>query len=137
LKEVGKLLVIVYGARSTTDIPLAMRAKWIRSLYPMVELIEAPGAPEETGTSPEIRRLHEDFLVSLIAGRRIDAFYSSETYGEYASRVLGCVNRIVDKDRLSVPVSSTLIRDNPLAARDWLCPLVRADLEAIREKSNE
>jgi cytidyltransferase-like protein len=129
LREVGRLIVVVYGAGQTTDIPLAVRAGWIRRLYPAVEVLEAPEAPEDRGSSSEIRKIHEDFLGRFLAGRHIDAFYSSEDYGEYASRVFGCVNRLVDKERATVPVSATMIRGDPLGLRGMVDPLVLADLE--------
>jgi len=126
LREVGHLIVAVYGAPSSTDIPLSVRSGWIRALYPSAEVVEAPDAPEASGDGPEVRRLHEEFLVRLAAGRRVDAFYSSERYGEWAALALGCADRQVDPARIGVPISATLIRRDPLAYRDYLDPLVLA-----------
>lgn len=128
LGECRHLIVIVYEARRSTDIPLAIRAGWIRSLYPMAEVLEAPGAPEERGDSPGIRMLHEDFLLRYLAGRRIDVFFSSEDYGEQVGRLLGCANRVIDKARVAVPVSATMVRDDPEALRAMVDPIVWADL---------
>jgi len=128
LKEARHLIVVVYQARRTTDIPLGVRAGWIRSLYPSAELLEAPDGPEDTGDSPAIDRLQGAFLRSFLSGRKIDAFYSSEAYGKRVSAALGCVDRQVDAMRLAVPVSATRIRENPERYAGFLDPLVRADL---------
>lgn len=129
LSEVDHLIVVVYQARRTIDVPLPVRAEWIRTLYPEAEVLEAPDAPEETGSDPRIRALHEEFLASFLAGRRIDAFYSSEPYGAWVSRILGCADRRVDPLRQSVPVSGTRIRGALSEHRDFLDPVVRRDLE--------
>ena len=128
LREVRHLIVIVYEAERTTDMPLSIRAAWIRTRYPSVEVLEAPAGPEDTGYSPDVMRKQESFLRSFLAGRRIDAFYSSEPYGDHVSRALGCVNRVVDPGRTAVPVSGTMIRADPWSYRHFLDPNVRADL---------
>ena len=128
LAEAEHLIVLVYQARRTTAIPLHTRAGWIRTLYPQVEVIEAADGPEDTGYSMEIQLLHERFLTRLLEGRRIDAFYSSEPYGAHVSRALGCLDRRVDSDRLQVPVSGTMLREDPSLWPLYLDPVVRADL---------
>lgn len=51
-------------------------------------------------------------LVRRVVGDRLDAVYSSEpSYGEYFKRAYPeAVHRLVDPDRLTVPVSGTAIR---------------------------
>jgi len=128
LRESRRLIVVIYEAGRSTNIPLPVRAGWIRSLYPEAEVLEAPEGPEDRGYSPEVMRLQEEFLRGFLAGRRIDAFFSSEAYGAHVSQALGCANRVVDAGRVAVPISATMIRADPWACREWLDPLVRADL---------
>jgi NadR type nicotinamide-nucleotide adenylyltransferase len=128
LAEADHLIVIVYQARRTTPIPLHTRAGWIRSLYPQAEVIEAADGPEDTGYTMEIQLLHEEFLKRLLASRKIDAFYSSEPYGDHVSRALGCLDRRVDSDRVRVPVSATMLREDHSLWPLYLDPVVRADM---------
>jgi NadR type nicotinamide-nucleotide adenylyltransferase len=128
LAESEHLIVLVYQAKRTTAIPLHTRAGWIRTLYPQVEVIEAADGPEDTGYSMEIQLLHERFLTRLLEDRRIDAFFSSEIYGAHVSRALGCLDRRVDSDRVQVPVSGTMLREDAALWHQYLAPLVRADL---------
>ncbi len=128
LKEADNLIVVIYQARRTTDIPLSVRAGWIRTLYPEVLVLEAADGPEDTGDSLAIINLQDAFLRTFLSGRKIDAFYSSEPYGNHVSKALGCANRQVDAKRLTVPVSATKIREDPESYAEFLHPLVRADL---------
>jgi NadR type nicotinamide-nucleotide adenylyltransferase len=108
--EVDHLIVVIYQAPSTTTIPLAVRAQWIRDLYPDVEVIEAPDGPEATGMDERTVSLQNAYLTQLLKGRKIDAFFSSEPYGVHVARALDCENRTVDRKRSGFGISATQIR---------------------------
>lgn len=128
LAEMDEVIVVIYDAPETTSIPLPVRAGWIRSLYPTVEVIEAWGGPTEVGDTPEIKRMHEEYLLALLRDRAITHFYSSEFYGDHVSRAFGAVNRLVDPDRTVVPVSGTAVRQSPYQHRQFVDPVVYRDL---------
>jgi NadR type nicotinamide-nucleotide adenylyltransferase len=100
----------------------------VRKLYPQAEVIEAWNGPEETGYTPEIQKLQEEFILQTLDGRHIDAFFCSEPYGEHVSQALGAKCEIVDQDRVRIPVSGTLIRADPAKYREWVDPVVYRDL---------
>jgi NadR type nicotinamide-nucleotide adenylyltransferase len=127
LAENDHLIVILYDAPET-GLPLPLRASWFRRLYPSVEIIEAWGGPSAVGDQPEITRLHDEYIRSVLGDRRIDRFYSSEFYGEHVSRGLRCADRRVDPERRRVPVSGTQIRSDPFAYRRFLDPIVYREL---------
>ena len=128
LAEVDELAVIIYDAPETTDIPLSVRAGWLRRLYPQVEVVEAWDGPTEVGDTPAIRQSHERYVIERLKLRSVTHFYSSEFYGAHMSRALGAVDRRVDPARAAVPVSGTLIRADPYAWRAFVHPLVYRDL---------
>ncbi len=128
LREMDEFIVVIYDWPQSTDIPLPIRAGWIRRLYPSVEVIEAWEGPAETGYTPEAMRAQENYLLKLLQGRKITHFYSSEPYGEHMSTALGAVNRKVDLDRRELPVSATMIRQAPFAHRGFIAPEVYRDL---------
>lgn len=128
LAEVDHLVVMIYDCPETTPIPLAVRAGWIRTLYPQVEVIEAWGGPLQMGDTPEIQRAHEGYILEQLGKRTVTHFYSSEFYGDHVSRALGAVDRRVDPLRACVPISATRIRAEPYAFRDFLDPQVYRDL---------
>ncbi|MEO8610826.1 MAG: AAA family ATPase [Chloroflexota bacterium] len=128
LAEMDEVLVIIYDAPETTDVPLNVRANWIRTLYPQVQLIEAWDGPTDVGDTPEIKHKHEAYILNVLKIRDITHFYSSEFYGDHMSRALGAVNRVVDKARSIVPISASTIRDNVYECRAYLHPTVYRDL---------
>ena len=128
LSEMDEVLAIIYDCPQTTPVPLTVRANWIRSLYPTVQVIEARDGPTEVGDTQEIKRRHEDYILNTLKLREITHFYSSEFYGDHLSKALGAVNRIVDPDRKTISVSATEIRDDPFTFREYLDRRVYRDL---------
>jgi NadR type nicotinamide-nucleotide adenylyltransferase len=128
LAEMDELIVIIYDCPELTDIPLTIRANWLRELYPTIELIEAWDGPLEVGDTPEIKKKQENYILVRLRSRKISHFYSSEFYGQHMSEALGAVNRLVDPARQKVPISGTLIRQNPYSTRQYLSPRVYRDL---------
>lgn len=128
LSEMDSLTLIIYDAPETTTTPLNVRSTWIKKLYPKINVIEAWDGPTEVGDSPEIMRKHEHYIIEQLKISGITHFYSSEFYGEHMSRALGAVNRSVDPKRAIVPVSGSLIRENPFLYREFISPTVYQDL---------
>lgn len=126
LAEMEEVIVMIYDCPDVIGIPLAARADWIRQLYPQVEVVEAWNGPTETGYTPEIKKMHEDYVLSII-DKKITHFYSSEPYGEHMSRALSAVNRIVDMDRKKYPISGTAVRDDAWKNKKFLDPVVYRD----------
>ncbi|QHW34450.1 AAA family ATPase [Paenibacillus rhizovicinus] len=129
IRENDKVIVIIYDCPETTDIPLNVRAAWIRTLYPSpnVQVIEAWDGPAAAGDTPEIKQLQERYILGKLNGKKIDRFYSSEFYGEHMSIALGAENRQVDPGRKRIPVSGTQVRLAPYDNRAFLSPVVYRD----------
>lgn len=127
LAEVDELFVMVY-ATDVIEIPLQVRAGWIRKLYPTIKIIEAWDGPEGYGNTPEICREQENYILRKLNGLHITHFYSSEFYGDHVSRALGAVDRRIDEPRKTVPISATALRKDYFLGRQFLSPVVYADL---------
>ncbi|MFX3631700.1 MAG: AAA family ATPase [Candidatus Pristimantibacillus sp.] len=127
LQEVDELIVVIYDTDVLT-IPLHIRAKWIRKLYPSIRVIEAWDGPDgySNDRAHEIRE--EQYIIGLLQGEQVTHFYSSEFYGEHMSIALGAVDRRVDDDRIIVPISATMIRSNPYEHRQYISDIVYRDL---------
>ncbi len=48
LSEMDEMVVIIYDSPEATAVPLAVRSRWIRALYPNVQVIEAWNGPTDT-----------------------------------------------------------------------------------------
>ncbi len=127
LKEMDQLYVMVYDSPETTNIPLTVRAGWIRTLYPQVKIIEAWDGPTAAGYTPEVMKIQDTYILSQVQNLGISHFYSSEPYGDHVSKALKAVNRTIDIDRRLVPISGTAIRANPYEAKSYLTDIVYRD----------
>jgi len=132
LSEMDEVNVIIYDSPETTPIPLNIRSNWLRKIYPQVTVIEAWHGPAKVGNTPEIKRMHEDYIINKLMVKGITHFYSSEFYGEHMSIALGAVNRLVDPQRKIIPVSGSQIRENLIDYKDFLDPVVFEDLLKYR-----
>lgn len=113
-------LVVIVGFKPAQKIPGPVRAGWIRSLHPDVEVIEVlddlPPEPE-----PWMERALE-----VLAGRRPDLVFTSEAYGDPWARLLDAEHRLIDLDRTTFPVSGTLLRQDLGANWHLLTPPAKA-----------
>lgn len=129
LREVDEMLVMIYDT-SVTDVPLSVRAGWIRKLYPAVKVIECWDGPEGYSNERDFEILQEKYILSALNGQRVTHFYSSEFYGGHVSKALGAADRRVDEARGAVPVSATMIRADPFLYREFISDTVYPDLIA-------
>ena len=128
LAENEHVIVMIYHSPEFTSVPLPVRAGWIKRLYPAVDVIEAWDGPMEIGDTPEIKAMHEAYILKMLGSRSIDNFYSSEFYGQHVSAALGAKDRRIDSNRSLIPVSATAIRDDPFATRRFVDSVVYRDL---------
>ena len=127
LEEMDEAVVIIYDTE-LTPIPLQVRAEWIRKIFPEVTVIEAWDGPVGNPYEREYERKEEEYILSLLGGKNITAFYSSEYYGEHVSKALKCIDRRVDEARETIPVSATLIRENSFKYKQYLSDVVYRDM---------
>jgi len=120
--HVEHLIVLVYDFVRQT-VPSETRVQWMRENHPDVDfrIIQNPEPlrrfdPETYGP------LAREFL----GDRRIDLVITSEPYGEGLARIFGARWHSVDRDRVAIPATSTMIRRNPLDHLALLHPNVRA-----------
>ena len=128
LAEMDEVLAVIYDSPEVIDVPLQVRAGWLRELYPRLRVLEAWDGPNDFGDTPAIKHKQERYILKLLNGQTITHFYSSEFYGDHMSRALHAVNRLVDPQRQVVPVSGTAIRANTYALRNYVHPHVYRDL---------
>ena len=130
VEENDRVIVMIYDAPDVTSIPLPVRSHWLKALWPDVQIIEAWDRPLQIGDTPEIKKLHEAYILKTLDGQPISRFYSSEFYGQHVSEALGAQDRRIDPDRRRFPVSATAIRENAYAQRQYIPPIVYRDLIA-------
>jgi HTH-type transcriptional regulator, transcriptional repressor of NAD biosynthesis genes len=118
LSQVDELTVIVCDHPSQ-NIRGEIRAAWLREIHPQISVIVVPD------TLGDDYQAWTQFTIATL-GRAPDMVFTSENYGDAFSRFLGSRHILVDRDRRHVPISATMVRQDPLAHWDFLAPAVRA-----------
>ncbi|GAB5536356.1 MAG: hypothetical protein Rubg2KO_26050 [Rubricoccaceae bacterium] len=115
--------VMTWANPEPTTMPVAVRERWIRTLYSDVEVLAfGPDAvPHDDAPDAEQRAFTRSKLPAPV-----DAVFTSESYGPGLAEVLGCEHIAVDPDRQRVPTSGTAIRADVHANRHQLDPRVYA-----------
>lgn len=126
LAECHRLTVLVYSRPDFVAMPQSRRVAWISAIYPAVQVYVPADPPPDDCSDAKQRQ----FVRAWLAKNDVhpDAVFSSELYGEGFARHLGVRYRLVDLVRQAVPVRGSAIRRDPRAHRDFLDPLVFADL---------
>lgn len=117
--------VMTWAHPDFPDMPTPVRADWIRTLYPDVEVIGIDEASCPPDDAPDA--VHQSFTAERVP-HPVDAVFTSEAYGDALARTLGAEHVPVDPDRRGVPISGTAIRRDVHAHREWLDPIVHAHL---------
>ncbi len=115
-RECSRLTILVCWLPDD-PVPGRLRLDWMRLLYPDCRVVGhdavVPQAPEE----------HPDFwaiwrrIVRAAHPEPIDRVYASEPYGERLAGEVGAAFRAVNISRTRVPLSATMVRDDPV--RHW------------------
>ena len=111
IKEMDKFYVVVYET-NVIKIPVAQRAKWIKELYPEVNILLAKNPPSKYGLDEESVKIQMDFLKSIVKDIPVTHFYNSEPYGKFVARDLNIEDVQVDRNREKYTISGTKIRKN-------------------------
>ncbi len=116
--QVDELTVIVCGMPA--EVPAGeLRAAWLRELHPDVRILLI-----DDTLDPDDSQLWAEHSVRWL-GYTPDVVFTSEDYGAQFARCLGCAHVQVDKARVAVPISATLVRADPLGCWAYLEPPVR------------
>lgn len=101
-------------------ISAQQRATWIRELHPTADVRVIPDIGHDDDS-----QLWADYTRQFL-GWAPDAVFSSEDYGPVYASLMGSRHVMVDRERTTVPISGTQVRENPLAAWPYLEACVRA-----------
>jgi len=145
-----QVIVLSYSNPELPGCEAWQRERWLRELFPRACVVVATGASLRPGTHDEFttvppndapESVHRDFCAFLCETRcesRVDAVFTSEDYGQGFAEHLtrrfrkrnaaapAVTHVMVDRERISVPISGTRIRADVHAHRAWLSPCVYA-----------
>ena len=104
------------------DDPISgdLRVTWLREIHPdcVVHFVPDTLADDDTpGWAANTIR---------VLGAAPDVVFTSEDYGPGYAALMGARHMMVDRQRVTVPISATKVRASPLARFEFLEPCVRA-----------
>lgn len=113
---------IIIAAKPTEFITGDQRAKWAKKLYPKARVLILR-------YDDSIPAIDHDLWANMtidILGYKPDVVFGSEKYGEPWAERMGCEHVMVDIDRKTIPISGTMIRENPYKYWEYMDPIVRS-----------
>lgn len=125
---------VVVLAASSERIPLELRIRWLRDVFADVPHVVVGGAIDDVRVDyddPVAWDAHVAITREVLVGlgnARIDAVFTSETYGDELARRLSAKHVLVDLERTLVPISATAVRSNLAEMWSMLPVPVRAGL---------
>jgi NadR type nicotinamide-nucleotide adenylyltransferase len=119
-------LSIVVGTLAREPIAGALRAQWMRALFPDLRVLHLTDEnPQDPSEHPRFWDIWRDSLLAILPAPP-DVVFTSDAYGARLAEVLGARWVPVDPARAAVPISGTAIRADPLAQWRYLPGPVRA-----------
>ena len=111
-------VTVVVGTLPTEPIPGEIRYKWVKEQYRTNPNVTVCWINEVLPQTPEEDPEHFWDIWVEVAKRfcpDVDVIFTSEIYGDPYAQHLGIKHHLVDIDRQIVPVSGTLVRQDPFA----------------------
>jgi NadR type nicotinamide-nucleotide adenylyltransferase len=118
-------VVVVVGSLAREPIPGELRWRWVRRMYPDLTILHLTDEnPQEPHEHPDFWDIWRESLLRILP-HRPDYVFASETYGFKLAGVLGAMFVPVDVHREIVPVSGTMIRQDPIKYWEYLADCAR------------
>lgn len=125
LKYVEELAVLVCTIQKE-PIPGILRFQWMKELYPHLNVKhvtdEVPSYPHE---HPDFQNIWTQ-LLQRETDPDTEVFFSSEDYGFEVAEWLNISHILIDKKRESIPISASIIRNDPFVSWDFIPNNVRS-----------
>jgi len=124
-------LAVFVNSGAADRVPGHLRAGWLAELHPDVTVIEvAHELPTDFGDEDLWRRWTVLFESRWPFETGPDVVFSSDPYVAELAHRLGAEADVVDAERVTVPISATMVREEPAEHLHRLAPPVRAWVEA-------
>lgn len=124
-------LVVFVNSGPRDAVPGALRAQWLSDLHPHVTVREVRhDLRTDFGDESLWQQWMALFRSHWPLGEGPHVVASSDPYVDELARRFGASCVVVDPERATVPVSATMIRNDPSRHLDRLAPAVRSWVEA-------
>lgn len=119
-------LVVAVCSRPTEPIDGKLRLHWLREIFEGKNIqfvgIKA-NLPQDKKSARQPSKIWSQYLLKRFG--HFDKIFSSEKYGDYLAEFMGAKHYPLDLKRSNIPVSGTLIRNNPYKYWSFIPEVVR------------
>jgi HTH-type transcriptional regulator, transcriptional repressor of NAD biosynthesis genes len=115
-------LVVILCWKKSETISGYQRADWLRKIHPDVYV----KVIEDNKLADDDSKGWARFTLDILGNNVPDAVFTSESYGDMYASFMGSTHVLVDKARVTIPISATIVRKDPLSVAQYLEPTVRA-----------
>ena len=123
-ESVDRLYVVV-GTLKREPIPGGLRYEWMRELNPRADVLHLTDEiPQEPHEHPDFWGIWSKALLGILP-ERPDFVFASEPYGFRLAEELGATYVPVDHARELVPVTGTMVREDPMGSWQYIPDCVR------------
>jgi NadR type nicotinamide-nucleotide adenylyltransferase len=119
-------LTILMCSTTSESISGELRYKWMKEMFPDVKIVHVTDEnPQESRDHPDFWNIWKDSIECALP-EGADYLFASEDYGSKLADILNMKYIPVDPARQIVPVSGTMIRENPLENWKYIPEEVRS-----------
>lgn len=127
LQNCDKLIVAVCSIKSE-PINGDLRFEWVKKHFynnkkVQVEHITREDLPDDTESNRYVSKVWGEYLQSLYP--EVNIVFASEKYGEYLGEYMNIEYKLFDVERKTIPISATLVRQNPFKYWDYIPEVVK------------
>lgn len=130
--------VAVLGS-SVESLSIALRVHWLQNAFADMPQVRIVGALDDVAidyADDSIWQAHVDIMQEAVAQAdrtltplaKVDAVFSSESYGDRLASYFHCPHVCLDQSRILYPTSGTAVRADVPGQWQWLSPSVQAGL---------
>jgi HTH-type transcriptional regulator, transcriptional repressor of NAD biosynthesis genes len=117
--EAATTVTVIVCGKPTDTIPAERRGEWLRIVHPTAQVLVIDDIYDENDS-----QVWAENTIRWLGGRP-DVVFTSENYGERYASYMNCTHVLIDRERITVPCSGTMIRADPYACWEFLAPPVR------------
>ncbi len=124
-KQVDELTVLVCSIQSE-PIKGVLRYAWMKALFPHLRVLHVTDEnPQEPADHPDFWEIWTNTILKNCPDG-IDIVFTSEDYGDELAKCLQAQHVLVDKERATVPISASKIRNSPFENWEYIPKQVRS-----------
>lgn len=109
----------------TESIPAGLRFQWSRELFPNANVKLCHNMPQVYNMKYEDPALWGRVVREWMGLEKVDYIFASEGYGKTIGAEIGAKYIPIDHSRCTIPVSGSMIRENPMINWDYIPSVVR------------